>query len=289
MTDVRKAAAILLARTGLPDQLLDTLPVGGGCINDCYQLRTDQDTFFLKVNDAKAFPKMFKAEARGLTLLADHFQGAIPQVVYEEVFGDRQYLLLTWIEQGSAGPNGMALLGEFLARMHRVSAPVFGLDTDNYMGSLPQQNTPTESFADFYRDSRLMPLYKQAAERGVMHANAAFDKLCNRLEEIIPAENPSLVHGDLWSGNVLFDTNGTPVLIDPAVAYSHRECDIAMSMMFGGFDQSFYDAYDQNHPLVPGWEARIPLFQLYPLLVHVILFGGSYVRQAEEVIRKFGG
>ncbi|MEJ2596144.1 MAG: fructosamine kinase family protein, partial [bacterium] len=186
-------------------------------------------------------------------------------------------------------PDFWEEFARLLAELHKNTQPYFGLDHDNYIGSLVQSNFRHDAWTDFYREQRLEPQLRLAREAGHFNRNVtrAFDRFYHRIERIFPAEPPALLHGDLWSGNFMVNENGSAVIIDPAIYYGHREMDLGMSMLFGGFDRRFYSAYDQHFPLEPGWQERMDYCNLYPLLVHVNLFGGGYVQQVEQIIRRF--
>ncbi|MDX1683034.1 MAG: fructosamine kinase family protein, partial [Phycisphaeraceae bacterium] len=204
------------------------------------------------------------------------------------------HLVLELIETGS-GSDVMADLGERLAKLHRHQAEHYGFEIDNFLGPSPQRNTPTQpasetSWPQFFYDYRLVPQIQMAEAGGRASAELSrlVAKLENRIEEILagPAE-ASLLHGDLWSGNTMVDATGAPVLIDPAVYYGHREADLAMTSLFGGFGRSFYDAYDATWPREPGWEQREPLYQAYHVINHLNVFGGGYLSQAEGLLRRY--
>jgi fructosamine-3-kinase len=157
------------------------------------------------------------------------------------------------------------------------------------MGALEQFNHQHTDGVTFFIQQRLMPQVKLALERkkiAAVHVHQ-FERLYIQLPQILPAEPPSLIHGDLWSGNVIEGPDGDACLIDPAVAYSHREADLAMTMLFGRFDDKFYDAYHSAFPLTQGWQERMDLWNLYPLLVHVNLFGDSYLTETVQILRKY--
>ncbi len=270
-------------------EILGLKPVAGGDINQALVLETSVKRFFLKVNTAPKANRMFEAEASGLALLAASNTIRIPEVLG---FGDTPegaFLLLEYIEPGFRPDGFWEEFGSALAELHRHSADNFGLESDNFIGSLPQSNQRHETWPDFYINERLQPQLDIANQQNRLQPTdfQAFERLFRRLAELCPAEPPALVHGDLWSGNFLCDSNGQPVLIDPATSYSHREMDLAMSRLFGGFDRTFYRSYEQAWPLAPGFEQRLPIYQLYYLLVHVNLFGGGYVDSVRSVLKQF--
>ena len=263
--------------------------IGGGCINEAYCLKTTIGKYFIKYNSASAYPGMFEKEAAGLKILCDTDTIATPEVIGTIETGKFSYLLLQQIEPGIPGRNFWNDFGTKLADLHRNTSASFGLDHDNYIGSLVQENNPHPDFFSFFISQRIEPQLKEARNKGAFSQSETryFDSLFNSLHNIIPVEKPALIHGDLWSGNYMVSANGSPCLIDPAVYFGHREADIAMTKLFGGFQPEFYHAYNASWPMEKNWEKRMDIFNLYPLLVHVNLFGGSYARQVLQIIRQF--
>lgn len=273
-----------------PDRLEVGSRVTGGCINNGARLDTPDGPRFVKWR-ADAPPDAFSTEAEGLAALAEG-EVRVPRV---DGVGS-QWLLLEWVDEGRAGPDGWASLGEGLAGLHGVTPPVeCGWTQDNYVGSLPQPNPPSASWPEFWVSVRLAPLLERGAAMGLLGPSerdalgAAFERIPDLVGDASRTDGPSLLHGDLWSGNVIFDPSGGPVLIDPAVYVGHREVDLAMTGLFGGFPRTFYEAYASRWPLQPGFDDRLPAYRLYPLLVHVLLFGRSYVPslvEAAEAVAK---
>jgi fructosamine-3-kinase len=263
--------------------------IGGGDINQARLLETRQGKFFLKMNTGNEASRMFEAEARGLDLLRKTKTLRIPSVIAPGSTGAGAFLLMEFVETGYRASGFWEEFGTSLAQLHRHSAGHFGLDHPNFIGSLPQSNHPHSSWAEFYIHERLQPQLELALLSKRLNSSDAahFEKLYLKLPEICPAEPPALTHGDLWSGNFLVDANSRPVLVDPAVSYAHREMDLAMSRLFGGFERPFYRSYEAAWPLAPGFEQRLPVYQLYYLMVHVNLFGGGYVGSVREVISAF--
>lgn len=232
---------------------------------------------------------MFESEARGLRLLGESAALHVPEVIAVGEDTDTTFLLLEFLDRGKTVPDFREDFGRRLGVLHRCTNDTFGLDHDNYMGSLPQNNSARKNYVEFFIANRLQPQLEMAITGKSINAQtaAAFERMYKRLPEIIPSEAPALVHGDLWSGNFMIGPDGKAWLIDPAVHYGHRETDIAMSKLFGGFDDAFYKAYHSEFPLEKGWEERVDIFNLYPLLVHVNLFGGGYVQQVEAIAGRF--
>lgn len=263
--------------------------VHGGDINECYYLQTNDEKYFLKINDSKLYPAMFEKEAHGLDALRSNSSLSIPRVIKYRVVNSRQYLLLEWIEPGSVSADFWEGFGAALATMHLQQQTYFGWQEDNYVGSLQQLNTPYDRWSSFYAECRIMPLVKTLLDAGAFAKNdvSSAITLCKKLDDLFPDEPPSLLHGDLWSGNYMVTDSGEASIFDPAVYYGHREMDIGMTLLFGGFDELFYEGYRQVHPLETGWQQRLQLTQLYPLLVHAVLFGGHYIGRCREIIRRF--
>jgi len=251
-------------------------PVRGGCIHRCYRALCAGRAVFIKVNDAR-FADAFGAEADGLHALRDAGCTA-PEPIAHGVAGACAYLLLEGLELRPGGD--FAALGRMLAKMHRSRSERYGWARDNYIGSTPQANGACASWAAFWCTRRLEPQLALAARNG--YALDAPD-----LKQLLHGHAPpaSLLHGDLWTGNAGFLPDGAPVLFDPALYYGDREADLAMTELFGGFPRAFYAAYEEAWPLEAGYETRKPLYNLYHLLNHLNLFGGSYLAQVRSTLR----
>ena len=266
-----------------------TRPLGGGDINYALMLETTSGRFFMKYNSASRYPGMFRAEAGGLQLMKTTSSVAVPEVIGFGDDGKDAFLLLQYLEPGHRSDKMMEEAGRLLSLMHRHSSPTFGLDTDNYIGSLPQKNTRYTTWAEFFAVCRIEPMLRMARDKGLLEQRIlkGFSSLLARLDELVPAEAPALVHGDLWGGNYLPCADGKVYLIDPAVYYGHREMDLAMTLLFGGFPEAFYEGYHSEYPLQSGWRQRTDIHNLYPLLVHVNLFGGGYVASVASIVKRF--
>jgi fructosamine-3-kinase len=266
---------------------------GGGDINEAFQLSlADGRRVFAKLNE-RAPPGFFEAEARGLRWLADAGALGLPEVlgVGDGEAGASAFLLLEWIEPARRARDFDERLGQGLAALHRAGAPAFGLDRDNFIALLPQDNRTEATWAAFYRTRRLEPLFERARQRGFWDRtlDRPRDELLARLPELVgPDEPPARLHGDLWGGNLHVGSRGQPLLIDPAVYAGHREIDLAMMRLFGGFDERVFDAYAASHPLAPGHRERVTLYQLYPLLVHLCTFGTGYLGQVKSCLARYG-
>lgn len=275
----------------LQARITSSRSLSGGSINRAAQIEiTDRGPCFLKWNRT-ADPEMFRKEVHGLELLAGAESGLrIPEVILQGTTEEETgYLILEFIAEGRERPPAAQRFGEQLARLHSVRNEQFGLDVDNFIGRLPQQNSWHTSWTDFFIQERIRPQLHMALDSGTLSGSVAksFDRLFKKLPEIFPDEQASLLHGDLWGGNYFYDDNGDAVIFDPAVYYGHREIEIAFTHLFGGFSSAFYRAYEEVLPLEPDFEKRKDVYNLYPLLVHTNLFGGSYARQVEGIVRRF--
>ena len=263
------------------------LNLTGGSINNAVCLKTTSGDFFLKYNAADRFPGMFECERKGLEFLKTKNVIGIPVVITSGTFENNSFLLQEMILPGKRAKNYSENLGSRLAQLHRFTSSTFGLDHNNYIGSLGQLNRNTISGCDFMIQYRLEPLTKRARQNQLLatHEVTLLEKLYPVLAGLLPEEIPSLLHGDLWSGNVITGSDGQAVLIDPAIYYGYRETDLAMMRLFGGFDEEVYHSYNEAFPLYPGWETRIGVFQLYPLLVHLNLFGRGYWSSINQILK----
>ena len=263
--------------------------MGGGSICDARLLETSRGKFFLKMNNSTNADALFESEVHGLQLLANANSIKIPEVIYFSEAGGISFLLLEYIEKGIPSASFWKDFGTQLADLHKCSNVFFGLEKNNFIGSLPQHNTPTNNWTDFFINERIQPQIDLAKRQNAMDSItiSKFDILFKKLSQILPEEVPALIHGDLWSGNFLADNQNEPVIFDPSVAYAHREMDLAMSMLFGGFDELFYDAYHEAFPLEQGFGKRVEIYQLYYLMVHVNLFGGGYLNSVKGILSRF--
>jgi fructosamine-3-kinase len=260
-------------------------PVSGGDVASAEEiLFEDGRSAFVKTRQG-APHRMFEGEAEGLSFLAEAGALRTPRVLAVGHEGDPAFLALELVVPGRVDAKFDEALGRGLAALHRFGAPTFGLARDNFLATLEQDNHAEATWAAFYRRRRLEPLVARVSSRLSRRARELFDRLFTRMEELCASsEPPSRLHGDLWSGNVISDERGGPCLVDPAVYGGHREIDLAMMQLFGGFSRRVFDAYREAWPLAPGSERRVALYQLYPLLVHVHLFGGSYVSSVEHAL-----
>jgi fructosamine-3-kinase len=263
--------------------------ISGGSINRAFEISTANTSYFLKYNSAKRYPKMFSSEYKGLQLLLASNSIKIPKPLLFMEGENYSFLLLELIKSKCPSIHFWQIFAEKLAELHRHSATTFGLNFDNYMGSLPQSNARHQHFAPFFIEERLQPQIKMAYDRNLLkdiHIQMS-ERLYTRLAAILPEEKPALIHGDLWSGNLMSDEYGAPVVFDPACHYGHREADIAMTQMFGGVASEFYHHYQECFPMEKGWQGRMKYYRLYPVLIHLNLFGSSYLHDFISVIEKF--
>ncbi len=263
-------------------------PVGGGCINEAVCGEVAGRPVFVKFNRSSP-AGMFAAEAAGLRALRATGTLRVPEPL---AWSDSPaFLALEYIHAGSAPSRHVGtLLGRGLATLHRRAQPGYGWDSDNFIGTLRQDNTRRPTWPAFFGELRLAPQLEMAARAGRLSAPEAraAEKLIARLGDLLPADPaPSLLHGDLWGGNYMVDAAGEPVLIDPAVYCGDREVELAFTELFGGFDASFYAAYDEAWPRHAGYAQRRDLYNAYPLLVHVNLFGGGYRGQFMATVARY--
>jgi fructosamine-3-kinase len=278
----------------LPPGAEDPRRVGGGDINEAWHVRLNGEEAFVKTR-GDAGEGEYALEAAGLEWLAEPGALRTPRAI--EVADD--YLALEWVEPGHLSAAGVEELGRGLAAVHAAGAPGFGdpgfgerLGVEARIGSLRLPNEPSGDWCSFYAERRLLPLARIAGERGALSGAgvAAVERVCGRLDQLAgPPEPPARLHGDLWGGNVHADAGGRPWLIDPSAYGGHRELDLAMLRLFGGPSERVFAAYEELAPLADGWEERVSLWQLLPLLVHAALFGGSYRAAAERVAKRYAG
>ena len=276
----------IISTTGHAFRIEHRASVGGGCINSAFRIGGGGATYFVKINSADK-ANMFAAEAAGLAEIARSNTVRVPRPICHGGNSAGSWLVLEYIAFGSRGDA--RALGRDLAAMHRVSSETFGWHRDNTIGATPQINTQRNDWPTFWREHRLGFQLRLAAQNGF---GSRLQKSGEQLLEKIPAfftryrPQPSLLHGDLWSGNIGFDEAGRPLIFDPAVYYGDREADLAMTELFGGFSGDFYAAYREALPLDAGYAVRKHLYNLYHVLNHLNLFGGGYLAQAERMIEE---
>lgn len=282
-----QAIADVLAAQGVVGNFAKPVAVAGGDINDAWRIDADDVTLFLKTGPASA-ADMFSAEAEGLAEIAAAKAVRVPAVVACGHTRKDAFLALEWIELSAPTARSDAMLGEQLALMHRVTSSRFGWTRDNTIGRTPQNNAWTDNWIEFFREQRLGYQLRLAASNGYNEEIlllgerllASLDVYFNDYVAV-----PSLLHGDLWGGNRA-SSAGEPVIFDPATYYGDRESDLAMTQLFGRFDPSFYEAYESAWPTAAGASQRVRLYQLYHLLNHLNLFGGSYASSVKQTLRQ---
>jgi fructosamine-3-kinase len=286
---LEKVTGFLQSGSSQPVHILSVQAISGGCINHTFQIKTNQGIFFLKYNMSSRFPQMFQKEAKGLELLRSSGSFDVPEVLLTGEAGDFSFLLLQFIDSAPMKDDFWNDFGKSLAALHSHKAEKFGLDHDNFMGSLEQRNNFHENWIEFFIIERLELQVRLAREKNALSKTdvQAFERLYQELGGIFPKASPSLLHGDLWSGNFMINHQGKPCLIDPAVYYGHPEIDIAMTTLFGGFSQRFYEVYNHHNPLEKGWKNRLDIYNLYPLMIHVNFFGGGYLGSVQGILGRF--
>jgi fructosamine-3-kinase len=272
---------------GISFEIRKASSLSGGCINHVQKLESSIGDFCIKYNLTDRFPGMFSCEADGLALLKSAGEIYVPGVCFTGEAGKFSYLLMDFIDPGGKSVSFMRDFGRSLARLHKHTAGYSGHEIDNYMGSLPQSNKKHADWNSFFAEERLKKQVSLAGSYFSSDELSAFERLYARLDGLIPVEPAALLHGDLWGGNYMVSPGGKACLIDPAVYYGHREVDIAMTTLFGGFDEDFYASYHEEYPLEKGWQERLDIFKLYPLLIHLNLFGSGYLGSITGILRRF--
>jgi fructosamine-3-kinase len=286
--EVQFLEGVLYETFGSAPKLLDVRLVSGGSINMSVQLTTSEGSYFVKWNTADK-EDMFRAESMSLKVLRDAEVLTVPEVIGYGSRSNKSYLILEFIQAAYRQHNYWEGFGESLAILHSHTQKSFGLSFDNYIGSLPQGNSLSNDGIEFFIEHRLKPQAGLALYNNLIShkLHDKFQTLYKALPDLLPRERPALVHGDLWSGNVIVDHHGYVALVDPATHYGLREAEIAFTFLFGGFEPAFYEAYYEVFPMEKGFEERISIYNLYPLLVHVNLFGKSYLSAVEKVLDRF--
>ena len=280
MTDLRDLVA-----AAIDSDVVAMYPLGGGDVADSYRVVLDRGTTVFAKTKVNAVPEFFVTEAAGLTWLRAAAAVAVPEVL--AVSDDPAFLVQEWIEPGYPAPATERDFGVALARLHATGAPFFGREDRRSTGSRGLPNEPCATWAEFYATQRLLPLARLARDSNALPERSIEDleQVAARIDSLVgPHEPPARLHGDLWGGNRLIGAGGVSWLIDPAAHGGHREFDLAMMMLFGGFGEDCYTAYDETAPLADGWVERIALHQLAPLVVHSIKFGRAYVPATQQAL-----
>ena len=258
-------------------------PVSGGDINQAFLLSDGQQSYFIKLNTAAKLD-MFVTEAQSLTTIRQSDSIRAPRPITHGRSGAHAFLVLKTIDFSPPASDGWQQMGQQLAALHRQTAEQFGWPNDNTIGSTPQHNRWTANWIEFFREQRLRPQFELAYKNGLQLPQS--DALLQHVPTLLKDHSPaaSLLHGDLWGGNVSFCDDGAPVLFDPASYYGDRETDLAFSEYFGGFSPEFYQSYNEAWPLPAGYQQRKKLYNLYHVLNHANLFGGNYITEAQQLI-----
>lgn len=289
MLDQHEIYAQIISETlGPLAELKSANLVAAGNHNQGIRLNTSEGAFFLKLNFDHERDILAK-EADGLEKLRKSTFLKVPQIYGHGRIEDYNFLLSEFVASSRQQLDYWENLGLGLAQLHLNTSKQFGLDSDNFIASLPQKNLQTNDWASFFVEQRLEPMLGKAYFDRLIPLDflKKFQTIYAKLDSIFPKEKPCLLHGDLWSGNVICDWEGQPCFIDPAIYYGHREMDLAFSRLFGGFDSRFYEAYDSIVPLEPDFESRMGIYNLYPLLVHLNLFGTAYLPGIEKIVKHF--
>lgn len=287
-TDSRFIDIALQASLGKAVEVLEIKTKSGGCISHAAELVTAEGRFFIKWIKATGV-NMYPTELRDLTTLAGKSSLKIPKPIHQGEARGQYYFLMEALQEENQTAGFWEHLGIGLAELHRNSADAHGLAYDNFIGSLPQTNAANVSWHTFFVEERLNAQLEMALERRWVDADFAkqFTKIYDKIPGLIPDLPPSLMHGDLWSGNIMATKGNIAALIDPAVCYGSREIELAFTHLFGGFDARFYESYHEAFPLPPGFNSRIEIYNLYPLMVHVNIFGTSYLRAVQDTIKRY--
>ena len=281
---------IITQSTQIDTKILELSPITGGDVNKSYKVTTTDNQYFLKLNNASFLQDMFLKEALALEHIKSTNTLNTPKVIGSGELNETQFLLLEWIEKGYRKQDYWYNFAENLAKLHAVSDENFGYETHNYIGTFPQLNTPTDDWITFFIEQRLKPqiaiaFNKQLIDKWLVNK---FEVLFIKLSSILPKNiKPSLLHGDLWHGNYLTNTEGEAVVIDPAIYFGNSEAEIAFTELFGRMDDKFYHRYFEINPSEISYEDRADIYNLYPLLVHLNLFGTMYLSGIENVLKRF--
>jgi len=285
-TLVRELITVISEKLG--HQIITYDTVHGGDINRALKLCTKDNTYFCKYNTTKYHIGIIESEMEGLHILSK--SGVrIPNNIILIHFAEQSALVMDWIESRDKRTYGKSN-GSFvdqLVILHQSKHTYFGGAKDNFIGSLIQKNSWYNNFTDYYYGSRLLPQFVLAYDNGYFGDYKVLESIAKKLYNIIPSELPTLIHGDLWSGNYIISKDAEAYFIDPSVSYGHREMDIAMLHLFGQVSKTVMNIYNEKLPLIKGWESRMDIFQLYYLIVHLNIFGRSYLDQVESILRRY--
>ncbi len=263
-------------------------PLNEGLVSGAFHVGNKEENFLVKLSQASFAEDMFIKEQKGLNALKAVF-GQVPEVHAIGAYESYHFMVMEFVERHLPSGEMWEDMGKRLAQLHRTTNDRFGWEEDNYIGTLPQKNNWHENWVQFFMHERIDPMLRKAIDNGWTDHTVVkgFERLFGRLDSMFANDPPSLLHGDFWSGNYHIGPGGKGWIYDPAVYYGNREMDIAMSMLFGGFDKKLYEVYHHYYPLHSGWKERVDICNLYPLLVHVNLFGGHYTMKVKEIVERF--
>ncbi|MEM1136643.1 MAG: fructosamine kinase family protein [Bacteroidota bacterium] len=281
---------VLLIATGMPSAVKNLQFISGGFVNQAVSIDTDVGKFFVKFNESQP-ESMFSAEASGLNFLREKLQhvAVIPEVIYfGEILG-RHVMVLEYIQDRIEKPIYWKNLGETIATLHHISHHKAGLHFHNFAGPLAQNNLENSNWSTFFFEKRLnvqfgLAFYNELITKSYLKQLELLQPIFEKLYEKEPF---SLLHGDFWKGNVFPAKNNQPCLFDPAIYFGHREVDIATAGLFGGFDETFFESYQNAFPFLPGSKERMEIYSLYPLMLYVNLYGTSYMSRIDKILGKY--
>lgn len=264
----------------ISEKIIEVKPISGGCIGSSYFIKTSESSYFLKHYKKEG---VAEAEAIGLNELSIGNKNNIKVHHY-----DKNCIILNFIKEGPRCISFYKDCANLLVNIHKIKSDLYGFNIDNFIGDNKQLNLQKNSWRDFFLENRLGFQLDMAKKNGY-DLTGLFKRSAPAIKSILDdnEEEPTLLHGDLWGGNLISNSKGQPVFIDPAIYYGHRECDIAMTKLFGGFSSEFYMEYNRLYPLKKGWENRVDLYNLYHILNHLNIFGRSYLSQAESILKSY--
>jgi len=278
--------SIFFETFGRDVEILDFSVASAGVVNTGARVVSSEGTYFVKLNEREE-PDFFQSEAKDLALLKAFLP--VPEVFHTGKTQGYNFLVSEWVTENQPTKASFSNAGSQLAHLHQIQNSQFGHDYSNYLASVELTNDWKEDGIDFLIQNRILPMvgYCLMEEKIPIDVYRRIEQVCSKLGSIIPKESPSLLHGDLWSGNLMFGANNQSYFIDPACHYGFRESELAFTYLFGGFNAAFYEAYLEIFPLEPGFGERVSIYHIHPLLVHVYLFGSGYISGLERILNRF--